>query len=152
MSATQLHSGDNPSPRRDRIRLALPLIALACGPFAWIVQLIGDYALASHACRPGDAPRLAPPADGWGGEHLVLVGINLACLALCLAGGGVAAAAWRRSHRERAGEGRGLIGVAEGRTRFLAACGVIAAAAFVLGIAFDTALPFFVPSCWRFAS
>ena len=152
MSATPVHPGEHLPPRRDRTRLDLLLLALASGPFAWIVQLVGDYALASHACRSGDAPRLTPPAGGWGGEHLVLVGVNLACLALCLAGGGVAAAAWRRSHRERAGDGRALIGVVDGRTRFLAACGVIAAAVFALAIAFDTALPFFVPSCWRFAS
>jgi hypothetical protein len=108
--------------------------------------------LASHACRPGDAPRLTPPAGGWGGEHLLLVGVNLACLALCLAGGAVAMATWRRSHREMAREERELIGVVQGRTHFLAACGVIAAAVFALAIAFDTTLPFFVPSCWRFAS
>ena len=152
MTATPAHPGERLPPGRDRIGLDLLLLALACGPFAWIVQLVGDYALASHACRPGDAPRLAPPAAGWGGEHLVLAGVNLACLALCLAGGAVATAAWRRSHREGASEGRDLIGVAEDRTQFLAVCGVIAAAVFALAIAFDTALPFFVPSCWRFAS
>jgi hypothetical protein len=151
MTATPVHPGEHPSPRRDRIRLDLLLFALACGPFAWIVQLVGDYALASHACRPGDAPRLTPPAAGWRGEHLVLVGVNLACLALCLAGGAIAMAAWRRSHREKAPEGRDLIAVTEDRTQFLAVCGVIAAAIFALAMAFDTTLPFFVPSCWRFA-
>jgi hypothetical protein len=152
MTAPKVQPRDNPSPHKDRVRLDWLLLALAIGPGAWIVQLAGDYALASHACRPNDAPRLAPPAAGWGGEHLVLLGLNLACLGLCLAGGAVAFVSWGRSHREKPGEASELIEVGEGRTRFMAACGMIAAVAFALAIAFDTTLPFFVPSCWRFAS
>jgi hypothetical protein len=141
-----------PSPQRNRVRLKLLLVALAIGPCAWIVQLAGGYALASDACRPNDAPRPMPPAGGWGGEHMVLLVLNLVCLGLCLAGGGIALRYWRRSHHEKRGEALQLVEVGDGRTRFMAACGVIAAAVFALAIAFDTALPFFVPSCWRFAS
>jgi hypothetical protein len=141
-----------PSPQRDRARPGVLLLALAIGPCAWIVQLAGDYALASNACRPRDVPRALPPVAGWGGEHLVLLGVNLVCLALCLGGGGMAWLYWRRSHHEKSGEAPTLIEVAEGRTRFMAACGMITAVLFALAIAFDTALPLFVPSCWRFAA
>jgi hypothetical protein len=152
MTMSNAEPREHPSPHRDRVRIDLMLVSLATGPFAWIVQLAGDYALASHACRPNDAPRLTPPAAGWGGEHLILVGLNLACLGLCLAGGGVALFCWRQSHREKAGEAPELIEVGEGRSRFMSVCGVILAVTFAVAIAFDTAMPFFVPSCWRFAS
>jgi hypothetical protein len=104
---------EHPSPARDRVRLDVLLIALAAGPAAWIVQLAGDYALASVACRPDDTPRALPPAGGWGGEHLLLLAINLACLALCLAGGGAAWLCWRRSSREKAGETPAVVEVGE---------------------------------------
>lgn len=153
MTADQIQSREHPSPHRDRVRPDLLLLALATGPFAWIVQLAGDYALASHACRPDDPPRATPPlAGGWGGEPWLLVGVNLCCLAICLAGGAIALVSWRRTSGEKAGGAGALVEVGEGRTRFLAACGVLAAAAFALAIAFDTTLPLFVPSCWRFAS
>jgi hypothetical protein len=152
MTTTTAEPREAPSPQKDRAGPTGLLLALAIGPGAWIVQLAGDYALASHACRPNDAPRLAPPAAGWGGEHLVLLGLNLACLGLCLVAGGGALVSWRRTHGEKPGETAAVIEVGEGRTRFLAACGTVSALAFALAIAFDTALPFLVPSCWRYPS
>ena len=152
MMTTKARAQVPPSPQRDRAPPGVLLLALAIGPGAWIVQLAGDFALSSNACRPHDVPRALPPAAGWGGEHLVLFGVNLVCLALCLAGGGMAWLYWRRSHHEKRGEAPTLVEVGEGRTRFMAACGVFAAALFALAIAFDTTLPFFVPLCWRFAA
>ena len=152
MTTSQAQPREHPSPQRDRVGVTVLLVTLATGPFAWIVQLAGDYALASHACRPDDAPRPSPPISGWSGEHMALFGLNLVCLALCLAGGAVAFVLWRRSQREKSGDAPEVIEVGEGRTRFMAACGVMASGAFALAILFDTTLPFFVVSCWRFAS
>jgi hypothetical protein len=146
-----LGPGEHPSPHRDRVRLAALLLALAAGPAAWILQLSVDFGVAAAACQPGGVPRPAPPASGWGTEHVFLVGVNLACLALAVAGGFVALAAWRRSSREKPGGAAHLMEAGEGRTRFLAACAMMAAAGFAVAILFDTAWPFFVPSCWRFA-
>jgi hypothetical protein len=142
---------EHPSPHRDRVRLRALLLALAAGPAAWILQLSVDFGVAAAACQPGGIPRSAPPASGWGPEHELLVGVNLACLTFALAGGFVALAAWRRSGQEKPGGAAHLIEVGEGRTRFLAACAMMAAAGFAVAILFDTAWPFFVPSCWRFA-
>jgi hypothetical protein len=130
----------------------LLLLALAIGPAAWIVQLTGDFALASDVCRPNDAPRSLPPAGGWGAEHVALIGLNLVCLVLCLAGAGVAWRYWQRSHGEKRGDTPALVEVGEGRTRFMAACGMITATGFALATAFGTALPLFVPPCWSFVS
>lgn len=141
---------EHPAPHRDRVSLAALLLALAAGPAAWILQLSVDFGVAAAACQPGGVPRAAPPASGWGPEHVFLVCVNLACLAISVAGGMVALAAWRRSRQEKSGGAATLIEVGEGRTRFLAACAMMAAAGFAVAILFDTAWPLFVPSCWRF--
>lgn len=140
---------DQPPTRRERVRLELLIGALMAGPAGWILQLVVGYAVASHACRPRDAPRAVTPAGGWGGEHIGLLVLNLACLVLVVAGGMVALAAWRRSLRDP-GAGAETMDARRSRVRFLAACGILVAGAFVLAILFDTAWPFFVPSCWRF--
>jgi hypothetical protein len=142
---------EHPSPHRDRVRLETLLLALAAGPAAWILQLSIDFGVAAVACEHGGVPRAAPPNSGWGPEHVFLVCVNLACLTIVVAGGLVARAAWRRSGQEKSGGAATLIEVGEGRTRFLAACAMMAAAGFAVAILFDTAWPFFIPSCWRFA-
>jgi hypothetical protein len=150
MTAGHLGSREHPSPHRDRVSLLTLLLVLGAGPTAWILQLVVDFGVASDLCRQNGAPRAAPPISGWAPEHIFLVGSNLVCLAVALAGGFTALAAWRRTRQEKLGDAAVLIEVGEGRTRFLAACGMMSAAAFAVAILFDTAWPFFVPSCWRF--
>jgi len=130
--------------------LPISLLALAAGPAAWILQLVVDYGVASDLCRRNGVPRAAPPISGWAPEQMVLVGVNLICLALALAGGFAAVAGWRRTRTEKPGGASERIAVGEERARFLAACGMMTAAVFALAILFDTASPFFIPSCWRF--
>jgi len=146
-----LGAREHPSPHRDRVRVEALLLALAAGPAAWIFQLSVNFGVAAAICQPGGVPRATPPAAGWGPENVFLICVNLACLALAVAGGFVALAAWRRSAQEKSGGAGNLIEVGEGRTRFMAACAMMAAAGFAVAILFDTAWPFFVPSCWRFS-
>lgn len=150
MTAARLGPSEHPSPHRDKVRLEILLLALAAGPTAWIVQLVVDFGLSSAVCRQYGVPRAAGAADVWAAEHLILVGVNLVCFAVALAGGFTALAAWRRTRAEKPGDVAELVEIGEGRTRFLAACGMMASAAFAVAILFDTAWPFFVPSCWRF--
>jgi hypothetical protein len=115
------------------------LFGVAAGPAAWIAQLMLDYGLSSYACFPGDAPRAtAPPA----GEHGVLLAINLACLALALAGLWVGLAGLRQV--------RGATGSATGggRPRFLAMCGVLSASVFAIAIGFDLPSTLALRLCW----
>jgi hypothetical protein len=136
------------SAHRDRVRLEWLLGALAAGPAGWILQLVIGYSVASHACRPHDAPRLNAPIGGWDGERIGLLVLNLACLALVLAGGAIAFKAWRWTQREKVRAG--TLDTAQGRTRFLAVCGILVAGGFALATLFDTAWPLFLPPCWRF--
>jgi hypothetical protein len=119
------------------------LIALALGPLAWGLQLEATYAISSTACYPRDAPWRQSPPPGWGSEFPILLGINLACLALCIAAVAFSIR-WLTLNRN------GSVGsdVRRGRTRFLAACGAMAGLIFAGAILFNTANIVMVPSCW----
>ena len=145
-------STEHPAPHRGRVSPWVLLVALAAGPFGWIVQLVVSYGVAGHACYPGDGPRLAPPAGGWGAEHARLVALNLICLAIALAGAAFSWRSWRKVRGEKIGGAQSLLETGEGRTRFLATCGMLAGLAFALAIAFNTAEPLVIASCWRIAS
>jgi hypothetical protein len=146
MSVTPAH----PAPHRARARAGPLLIALMAGPAAWIVQLTTAYGVSSFACDPSG---LAPfsPAAAMTVDRPILFGLNLVCLALAGAGGLVALRGWRRSRDEKSGGGAAMIDVGEGRTRFLAACGVLTAVGFSIAILFNTFEFFSVPACWSSA-
>jgi hypothetical protein len=116
------------------------LFGVAAGPAAWIAQLVLDYGLSSHACFPGDAPRATPPPES---GHAVLLAINLACLALALAGLLVSLSGLRRVDAETA--------TAAGRSRFLAMCGVLSASVFAIAIGFDLPSTLALNLCWSVA-
>jgi hypothetical protein len=114
------------------------LFALAAGPFGWILQLSADYGLSSYACMPRGAPKTEPPPTG---EHGVLLAINLACLLLALAGFAISLNEWRKL---RADQGAPV----EGRRRFLAGCGLLAASIFAAAILFNTPSALALRLCW----
>jgi hypothetical protein len=125
-------SADPPAPRRHPTSLAVQLFGLTAGPSSWIVQLVLGYGLSAYACYPGDTPRRDLPP---GSEHGLLLGINLACLALALAGLAVSFAAWRK-------------GESGGTSRFLILCGLLSAAMFSLAILFNTPSALALRLCW----
>lgn len=67
--------------------------ALAGGPLAWLVQLAFGYALAARSCYAGPDRLVLGPGSWW---TLILL---LACLAIALAGGAVAAGLRRAADR-----------------------------------------------------
>ena len=140
---------EHPSPHRDRVRILSLLFGLAAGPTAWISQLVLGYGLSSYACYPKDAPHLQSPPPGWGGEHIVLLGINLACLALAGVGLLVSLRNWRRTRNEARGGAHHMLEVGEGRTRFLSLCGMLGCVLFAAAILFNTVPIMGVPACWN---
>ncbi len=149
MSTEASHSSNHPSPPGGSAGLILLLSALAAGPAAWAFQLIAGYGLSSLACFPHDTPSMQSPPPGWGSEHGILLAINLVCLLVALAGVLVSFLYWRPVSAEEAGA---VVNVGEGRTRFLASCGLLAGLGFSIAILFDTAAILGVPSCWSIAS
>ena len=126
----------------------LLLLALAAGPVGWALQLVLGYGLSSYACFPRDTPALSDPPPGWGGEPALLLGINLACLLLVLAGLAICALTWRRAPGERLIDAGRTQGAGLGRTRFLAACGVFSGVGFAVAVLFDTLSILGTPACW----
>lgn len=142
----------HPSPQRGRVSILAQIAGLAAGPAAWIAQLVVDYGLSSYACYPFTEPFQQAPPPGWGGERILLLIVNLACLAASLGGLATAHRVWRRARDEKPGDVHRVIHTGHGRTRFLALCGMLASIGFAVAILFDTAAIVGVPSCWNIAS
>lgn len=141
---------EHPSPHRGRVSTTALLLALWLGPAAWIGQLMLTYSVASHACFPFDIPVSHAPAQDWLRERLALGAVNLVCLLIALAGVAVAYRGWRLTRWEKAGAPRVLLDVGEGRSRFLAECGVLSGLVFSAAILFHLAAIAAVRPCWSF--
>jgi hypothetical protein len=147
-------SADAPATHPPKARPAgagLPLAALAAGPAGWALQLVLGYGLSSYACFPRDTPALRSPPPGWSGEPGLLLAINLLCLALVLAGLTASAILWRRDPGRTLGDAGRAAGGGVGRTRFLAACGVISGLVFAVAVLFDTVSILGTSTCWSIA-
>ncbi len=140
-------SAPHPSPQRDRVAPGLLMLALASGPGGWIAQLIVDYALSAQLCG---ARRLAGAPSGarYDGQTAVLLGVSLLCLAIVVAGGMFCRRVWNRVADEKSGGADDALSIGEGRTRFLAVCGMLSAVGFTIAVAFNTVEPLLLPACW----
>jgi hypothetical protein len=119
------------------------LFAVFGAPAAWSLQLIVNYALAAEACYPNDTP-LAQPNLSW--DRPALVALNLLALVIAAA---AAALAWRLFRRDPEGPGftGDLAEVSQGRTHFLASCGLLTGFGFIAAILFNTIALLGVPQC-----
>jgi hypothetical protein len=147
MSTASPPASDHPAPQRNAVAPWLLLGGLATGPAAWIAQLVTSYALSSTACTAARAQAL-PSGPAFHGEVLALLAANLACLTLTAAGGLVSYRNWTSTRREKPGDVHQALSIGEGRTRFIALCGVLSAIGFAVGILFNTLEPLAVQGCW----
>lgn len=151
MSTADARDDPHPSPARDRVSLWLLIGAFAAGPAAWITQLVICYGVASHACFPSIQPWLTTPPPGWGAEQGWLAALNLTCLFVAIGGGVTSWRIWRRTRDEKEGDAESALEIGEGRTRFIATCGILTGSGFAIAILFGTLQPFLLLSCWRIA-
>lgn len=143
-SDASLEQTTHPAPERSKASLGSLCFSLAAPPVAWSVQSIVGYAISSEACYPGDAPLTIPLFPGmWG----VLLAMNIAALAVGLIGFFIAYRNWCATRYEQGGGSQHLIERGEGRTRFLAMCGILVAAGFVTATAFTSVTLVFSPIC-----
>ncbi len=152
MSQDAAEPDQHPAPHRGRVSVVASLSSLIAGPAAWIVQLVVGYGVSSLACFPHDAPFRQSPPPGWTAEPVMLGAINGVCFAIAILGGVIALLHWRRTRGERGGGAGWALDVGEGRTRFLAACGVLSGFGFALAILFDIPAILAVPACWNIPS
>jgi hypothetical protein len=133
----------HPAPHRDRVTLAGLFFAVLAPPIVWSTHLILNFAFSIHACYPGHAPRFT---------HLdwlrtLLIVVDLVSMAVAIAAAVVALRSWRTTAREMAETGSPLLEIGEGRTRFLAAWGLIIAVGFLIAVLFDFVGLWVLPIC-----
>lgn len=120
------------------------LLAVAAGPIAWGLQLLVNYAFASHYCYPGEA-RLAGLAEGW--VWPLLIAVHVAALLLSAGGAAFSYGRWRRSGPRGWDRGVAVLETGRGRTPFLALWGLLTGLGFFVAIVFGFIALFLVPPC-----
>jgi hypothetical protein len=144
MSADSFLETKHPAPERNKASLWSLSFSLAAPPLAWSVQSIVGYGISSEACYPGDTPLALPLFSGmW----KLLLGINGVALVVGALGVAIAYRNWRATRRELGGNPERLLERGEGRTRFLAMCGLLLGAGFVVATAFSSVTLLLSPLC-----
>jgi len=141
LPATQI---SHPAPHRDRVSLTALFFGIGAAPAAWNAQLLLSVALSGHACYPRDALLSVPL---WSGLWSILLAISLVGIMVAVAGVLVAWRSWRHTFDEREGSAHQLLDLGEGRTRFMAMCGILSSALFLVALVFATAALYLVPLC-----
>jgi hypothetical protein len=136
----------HPSPYRARVSIVSLLFAAWAGPLAWAAQLIANYALAAYPCFSAGVAHAHVLAN-WRHEWPLLLAINLVALLLSLSGAALSARFWQATRGEHEGEAGHALDAGEGRTRFLALCGLMTGLGFFGAILFNTVGLFLVPQC-----
>lgn len=139
----------HPSPERTKISLPLMLAALFLAPAVWSLQILSAYVLAARSCFPTYSPLAGARVPGMSGWTVVgsLIALAFACLSLW-----ASATAWRRTRGEKKGGTHQALDVGEGRSRFLALCGVIITAIFAAAIIFEALAALLLRQCFNAAA
>jgi hypothetical protein len=137
---------NHPGRHRDRIGLTALFFGLFAAPIAWAGNLMVTYALATHACYPGDAP-LRQVISGFGFAWPLILVCYLLALAICAAAGAVSFRNWRITGREVDGHIHHLIEKGEGRTRYLSIIGMAYSTLFFAAVLFGAIVLAIVPLC-----
>jgi hypothetical protein len=136
----------HPSPRRGSVGLLLLGVAVFGAPAGWLTQMLLSYGLASHACYPEWNP-LGTPIWPW--LHTVLAVVALLGLMTAIVSGFIARRAWHATRSEHGGASQHLLDVGEGRSRFLAMCGLMMSVGFFTLLVFTSLTLMMVPACGR---
>ena len=137
---------DHPAPSRGLVSPAVLWFGLFGGPGAWSILLIANYAIASHACYPRLVP-LMEPVSGQRAFLTPLIGISIVAIVIGAAALVFAIAAWRQCSGETGGETHWLLDTGEGRTRFMAAAGIMTSSVFLLDILIHGAVVLLLGHC-----
>lgn len=134
----------HPSPHAGRISALRQLLILAGAPLAWTLQITLGYGAAAYACYPKDTSLPRPVLPHLQLALTILSGAAIAVAVLC------ALLAWRdlrHTRNELPGGHRHLLETGEGRSRFMALCGVISSLLFLGGLLLTTSVLLLVPPC-----
>jgi len=138
-------STQHPSPHRRRIGLTSLLFCLAAPPMAWTAHLTANFAIADRLCFPGDTALVSVATPDR--SSVVIYGPSAAAILICLIAAAIAHKNWRRTRDEKCGAHGPLMEVGEGRSRFMALCGLLVAAGFAVATVFDSLSLFMARTC-----
>jgi len=139
LAFTQL---EHPAPHRHRVGLLALCFGVLGAPLAWNLELLTGAALSGHACYPRYTLLAAPL---WGGAGIFLIAMSGAAICLGIVAGLVSWRSWVITR----GESRQAAYSGNGRTRFMALCGLLTSGLFVVVLLFTMAVVFMVPLCTR---
>jgi hypothetical protein len=145
MNDTALAS-THPSPHRDRVDIGWLFFGVFAGPVAWGLQLVINYALAAYPCFPDGSPRVGV-LPGWHAAWAIILALNIIAALLALAGAAISHQNWHAAREEHHGPASHALEAGEGRTRFLALCGMMTGFGFFAAIIFNTISVLMVPQC-----
>lgn len=143
----------HPAPARRNVALAALWFGLAGGPAAWSVQTLVNLPVAAHGCFPRLEPLDHPAIGNVSGIAFV---VSIFAIVVCLAAVAISVRTWLRTRgeqQESAGSGRrhdagtALAETGEGRTRFMALCGMLTSLTFLVLIVVHAASIFIVSPC-----
>jgi hypothetical protein len=134
----------HPAPQRARVGAAALAIALAGAPLAWSIQIVVGYAIAAYACYPQRMSLAAPVIDGLKGQLTMLSLAAILLAAICTL---VGYRSWRATRGEQGGDHHALLEHGEGRTRFMAMCGLVTSAGFLVVLLFTSVVLVLVQPC-----
>jgi hypothetical protein len=125
----------HPAPHRERAPASQLLVALFLAPTAFAIQLMAAYVVASRMCSTGGSPQVP------------LLLIHAAAVLAAGIGFGFAQVLWRRTRNEKPGDAGEAIDRGEGRTRFLALCGLYGSIVFLIAVLVDASAVAFLGIC-----
>jgi hypothetical protein len=144
--------GRHPAPERNQVTPTALWFGFLAGPAAWTIQTLVNLPVASHACYPQLEP-LSTPIFGVRG---VAFAVSILAVLVCAFATFVSFRAWTRTRAEhQANTGAGtshaqsaaLLETGEGRTRFMAASGLMVSTVFLLVTIVNTVSIFLVSPC-----
>jgi hypothetical protein len=139
-SAHKMEVGEPvPGAHGHPILLAFGVIA---SPVAWGLALFALFAIASHNCFPGAAPR---PTELWDADWMLGV-IAGGALVICAVAGLISYWSWRMTYKENP-SASAMIQFGEGRTRFVAIWGALTSLLFGILMVVSLIPLFVVPTC-----
>jgi EAL domain-containing protein (putative c-di-GMP-specific phosphodiesterase class I) len=134
----------HPAPERDRVSARRLWFGLLAAPAAWALAEMLLYFLSSRNCAMKSSTLAEQLTRG---EAPGVVMAAILSFALAAAGVIVSLGNWRRSRHEKAASEHHLAESGEGRTRFIALCGLLTSAGFVAGFVFLAAGFLVAPLC-----
>ena len=130
-------SAAHPAPERASVGRGVLWFGIFGAPAAWSAQTLVNLAIASHGCFPRLEPRDAPVTSVRG----IAIVVSAIAVLVVLAATATATRSWMRTRKEHhgaAGTARqhppvtALHETGEGRTRFMALCGVLTSVTFLV--------------------